>query len=192
MDSLCLRLTTLGISAFVDGQEKDLRSSYIDDNVDQRLPLRVMLFDPVAREEVRFRKLAKEIETIIGSDRWVKCSPQCMRLLRHGGPFDQRGPDGSTPLLRAIEANNDPSKISVGYDTATLIEAGSDPSISDLQGFTPLMAAARNGDANLVRDLLAHGASSNARDKEGRTANDYAKSPEIRALLGPTNLQQSW
>ena len=47
------------------------------------------------------------------------------------------------------------------------------------------MAAAKNGDAGLTRDLLAHGAIAKAKDKKGRTALDYARSPEVRNLLSP-------
>ena len=55
--------------------------------------------------------------------------------------------------------------------------------LADFKGITPLMAAAKKGDAELVRALLAHGARPDARDKKGRTAFDLSQVPEIGALL---------
>ncbi len=42
-------------------------------------------------------------------------------------------------------------------------------------GFTPLHAAAQNGNMDLVQLLLAHGADPTARTNDGRSAMDFAK-----------------
>lgn len=55
-----------------------------------------------------------------------------------------------------------------------LIEAGADVNAVQAGGFTPLMAAAQNGDAELVDLLTAAGADAGARADDGRTAADLA------------------
>lgn len=49
---------------------------------------------------------------------------------------------------------------------------------------TPLMAAARYGYTDMVKTLLQKGADKNAKDKNGKTAKDYAKERNQTAVLG--------
>jgi len=49
---------------------------------------------------------------------------------------------------------------------------------------TVLMYAAKGGHADSVRLLLQHGANARQKDAEGWTALEYARTPEIRRLLG--------
>jgi uncharacterized protein len=55
-----------------------------------------------------------------------------------------------------------------------LVERGADVNATQAQGFTPLHAAAQNGDSDLAAVLLAAGADKDARLDDGRTAADVA------------------
>lgn len=53
-------------------------------------------------------------------------------------------------------------------------------------GFTPLMAAAQDGDPVLARILLDAGADTSAREQNGKTARDFAREgghTDVEALL---------
>ena len=56
-----------------------------------------------------------------------------------------------------------------------LLRAGADPDPVNLNGVTPLMLAASNGDLNAVRLLLNAGADRQRRDNTGKTAVDFAR-----------------
>ncbi len=58
--------------------------------------------------------------------------------------------------------------------TAFLLDHGAEVNTVDLTGATPLMIAAQYGKTGVVRALLAHGADPALRDKQGRTALDWA------------------
>jgi Putative peptidoglycan binding domain/Ankyrin repeats (3 copies)/Ankyrin repeat len=64
-----------------------------------------------------------------------------------------------------------------------LIDHGADVAAIDADGRTPLMIAAMQGWAGVVRDLLATKAAVNAHDHIGRAAIDYAD-PEHREIIG--------
>jgi ankyrin repeat protein len=64
-----------------------------------------------------------------------------------------------------------------------LLDAGADPDGRGDGGFTPLHAAAANGDAPLIRLLLARGADPGATADDGRTPADLAADDGVRALL---------
>ncbi len=66
------------------------------------------------------------------------------------------------PLNSAVAGNH--------YDIASkLIEAGADVNMKQAGGFTALMGAAQNGNAQIVQLLLEHGADINARvDKKAQ------------------------
>jgi ankyrin repeat protein len=56
-----------------------------------------------------------------------------------------------------------------------LLEAGANPDLADnAEGFTALMYAAAEGQLEVVRALLGHGANATLRDKDGDTARDFA------------------
>ncbi|MCP5114698.1 MAG: hypothetical protein GY953_28040 [bacterium] len=55
-----------------------------------------------------------------------------------------------------------------------LVKAGADVNATQQQGFTPMHAAANNGDEEMVRFLLAHKADRNARSEGQQTALDIA------------------
>ncbi len=70
-----------------------------------------------------------------------------------------------------------------------LLEHGADVNATQHGEWTPLMAAAANGDLDSVRALLARGADTSARNAEGKTAADLARDrgqAAAAALLPPT------
>ncbi len=68
-----------------------------------------------------------------------------------------------------------------------LLENGADPKAVDGKGQTALIHAISNGNADAVEQLLACGASVNARDRKGTTALGYTKehptSPQMRRII---------
>ena len=86
-------------------------------------------------------------------------------LVEHGAKIDTRD-----------TVNNDTALMyGVGDGKAKVAEylliKGANPNLTDKQGFTPLHIAASRNDIDLVRSLLAHGASIDARTSgHGRTA----------------------
>ena len=64
-----------------------------------------------------------------------------------------------------------------GHDMVVrqLLTAGAPVNVTDEQGTTALMIAARNGDLGMLQALLSRGADGTARDGQGRTALDWAE-----------------
>lgn len=90
-------------------------------------------------------------------------------MLDAGADPNERGTDGTGIL---------PWAVGYGYTEVVreLVKAGTridDP--LDRFGQTPLMQAARTGKTEIVRTLLELGAKIGAKDREGKTALDYAK-----------------
>ncbi len=164
------------MSVSIDGKNKTVRSSRIEGS---DRPLQDL--EKFNQAQARFVKLADKIDALVEIDRWTKCSLNCMNLL-HAMSF-ARDRNFCPNLLEVIQSKEPLQYESVFCDAQTMIEAGADVNVPDESGVTPLMAAAKNGDAPLVRDLLAHDAIPGAKDERGRTALDYAKTPEIRTLL---------
>jgi hypothetical protein len=165
------------VSLSIDGKNKTVRSSEIEDGFD--IPQQV-LEKHFNKAQASFAKLADKIDSLIGTDGWTKCSLNCTKLL-----FVLSHPDSkwSPNLLEIIQSKEPVIYGSLVCDANTMIEAGVGINTSSQRGVTPLMAATKIGDAALVRDLLAHGAIPGAKDKNGLTALDYAKTSEIRKLL---------
>jgi hypothetical protein len=144
----------------------------------------VKRMNPRARAQLNFMKLADDIDAAARTDRWTKCSPSCTTFLyHHGTSINAVDSNGQSVLLRSIRKKEPLNFEGLSVDPHTLIEAGVDVNLADSKGTTPLMAAAEKGDADLVRNLLAHGALTVAKDKRGRTAFDLCNVPEIRNLL---------
>jgi hypothetical protein len=90
--------------------------------------------------------------------------------------------EGTKALLAAIERGN-------AQQVRQILELGIDPSQPGESGLTPLMLAARAGQAAIVEDLLAAGAEIGARTPDGQTARDFALGkgyPAIVTRLTPT------
>merc|ERR1712034_180158 len=80
---------------------------------------------------------------------------------------NQRGHEGTTPLLYAVNAN----KFQI---VKVLIAAGANPLLGTSRGLTPLMHAAREGYASIVESLAKIEGTVNQEDIKKRTALFYA------------------
>ncbi|HWA81971.1 MAG TPA: ankyrin repeat domain-containing protein [Fimbriimonadaceae bacterium] len=66
------------------------------------------------------------------------------------------------------------------------VEAGAEVDAKQQGGFTALMGASQNGDAEMVRYLLASGANPHLLDNGNKSAADWAANEEVRATLTGT------
>jgi len=96
------------------------------------------------------------------------------------GPNDGRSPQ-MRPRLEARDAvwYNHPDEL------AALLDNGLDVNMPDEDNRETLLHAAAGRDRlEIARLLLARGANRSLKDKDGKRPLDYARSPEMRALLG--------
>ena len=90
-------------------------------------------------------------------------------LLDRGARVDSKDILGRTALMYSASG---PFPETVGI----LLEQGADPNISDKsENFTALMFAAAEGQTEVVRTLLSHGASCEPTDDDGESALDFAR-----------------
>lgn len=90
-------------------------------------------------------------------------------LLDAGAEIDARDNSGRTALMFAASG---PFPEAVGL----LLERGAEVNVQGtLEGFTPLMTAAAEGLADVVRILLAAGADRDIKDEDGDTALSFAR-----------------
>ena len=91
-------------------------------------------------------------------------------LVRAGADPNAKAIDGLTPLHMAAGMNANPESIH------TVLEVGARLDVKGSTGLTPLHMAARlNKNPAVIQALLGAGADPSARDRESRTAWDYAK-----------------
>jgi uncharacterized protein len=94
-------------------------------------------------------------------------------LLEHGARVDTASSNGMhvMPLHSAAAARSVPiARLLLEHGAPVNARQGGSGF-----GFTPLMEAAFNGQADMVEVLLDHGADRHLRDEEGRTAADHAR-----------------
>jgi hypothetical protein len=125
------------ISLSADHTNKKVGSSDSGGDHQMRFSLWV---NRAARERTRFLQLADQIDGLVGTARWTKCSPKCMILV--SSPYvDRQRSDGSTILLEAIKTKknfslgSDPSS-GVDFNPDEMIEAGVDVNTPDNHGLT--------------------------------------------------------
>lgn len=100
-------------------------------------------------------------------------------LLDRGCPIDARSSEGATTLMNAVQSRQ-------AGRVRWLIERGAEVDAGDLRGFTALHRAAEMGEPEIVKVLLAGGATAGV-EAEGHTPRSLAEArgeEEIVALLG--------
>jgi ankyrin repeat protein len=102
-------------------------------------------------------------------------------LLAHGAQVNIADIVGETPLILALQQNNEAS-------ARLLLAAGADVGASDRRGMTPLIAAAQGGGSGaIISTLLGAGAVRDARMDDGGTALSwaafYGNVPALQVLL---------
>jgi ankyrin repeat protein len=102
-------------------------------------------------------------------------------LLDHGASIEVRGNEGNTPL---IDAAFDTEIGDTAGTVAALLAAGAKTEVRNRAGLTALIAAGWSGNIDGVRLLLERGADRNAKDREGKTALDYARENNRREVVG--------
>lgn len=127
--------------------------------------------------QVQLARLSEQIDTVVRSERWVKCNSECVKeLVQMGLNVNAGGPDGKTALLVAIQ-EGDFEKM------GTLLDAGANLNATDQQGTTPLMEAVIRNRPQMVRELLVRGADVNFRDSKGYTALAMTGDEKLQQLL---------
>ncbi|KAG5181294.1 ankyrin repeat-containing domain protein [Tribonema minus] len=102
-------------------------------------------------------------------------------LLRAGADANARDDQGATALSMAVR---NARRGGAWLETLrVLLGAGADADIADAGAVTPLMRAARQGDAAVVAALLQGGASPGVVDANGMPAASWAVSESIREML---------
>lgn len=95
-----------------------------------------------------------------------------------------RGADVNGVSRNAMQVRPLHSAVAGGHGALAraLVMAGADVNAAQQDDFTPLMAAAQNGDAGLVTFLRQCGADARARTTDGRGAADFAREEGHQAL----------
>ncbi len=103
---------------------------------------------------------------------------EVLRLLARAGLSPCASVEGQ-PLLHAAAQN-------AACDAMEwLIQSGARVNLRDAENSTPLIQATLSGSPAAVRLLLEKGADPKLRDSTGKSAHDYARSPEMAELLAP-------
>ena len=161
----CTDLPTVIISILVDGKTKQVSNYFGGCEGGKSGP------------QVDLDNLAKQIDSTVGTSRWVKCDFDCMEgLIQTGLNVNAQAPDGDTPILIAVQ-QRDLRK------TRLLLDAGAQANAADSRGLTALMLAASADRIEIVQELLARGADVNAKDKKGFTVLDVAGGQRVRQVL---------
>ena len=101
-------------------------------------------------------------------------------VLKSGANVNEPGPDGSTPLMLAVQQEN----VEI---TDLLLAGGAKPDLTSRYHVTPLNIAAETGNAAIIEKLLTAGADANGVSEEGQTALMTAarngKTDAVRTLI---------
>ena len=100
--------------------------------------------------------------------------PEALALLLQAGA-DPNLQAQNAMLIRPLHAATaQPDPLAALAIAERLLAAGANPNVKQQGGWTPLHAAAANGNSALIRLLLRHGAEAGATNDEGKTALDLA------------------
>ncbi len=163
------------ILIIAEERKSKMNDLYASDNIKNYLPedLYTLHLMESSQNEMLFQALiGKDIKTL-------KMIPLTVRDLGDSLLFqDDFGTVQCIPPLVLSAMMNDTK--SVHY----LLEKGAPVNYPDWMERTALMFAAYRGNKAVVKDLLKHGASVYTKDLDyGKTALDYARTPEIRQIL---------
>lgn len=187
----------------VEGIDSELLSAVMSEDSPRATAALVAGADPEAREDARRAiEIAAEygdaatIRTLMdygadgdaaaGGDAPVilavrSGSPEAVRTLLEAGFDTKCGPEGSA-ILAAIEGQADKPSIEI---VRTLTQVGAEVNVSTKEtGLTPLMWAVQSDSSELVKLLIEAGADAVAKDRNGRTALDYAKAKGNSDMVG--------
>jgi ankyrin repeat protein/truncated hemoglobin YjbI len=114
--------------------------------------------------------------------------PLIRLLLERGARVDATDGCGLTPLVHLSKTRSKANPIPV---LELLVQAGAEVDARDENGNTLLMHFTRQGNAEAVKWLLAHGADRDARNARGKTAAEIGrvKPTIVRLLLGVSGLK---
>ena len=91
-----------------------------------------------------------------------KGTPEMISLIvKSGADINTKGYQGMTPLMTAIESENNGA-------AWLFIQSGADVNQGDMHGITPLMRAVAKGNTDIVRELIKKGRMSMPRRKTGQ------------------------
>lgn len=106
-------------------------------------------------------------------------------IIKSGTDINTNGYQGITPLMNAIENDNNAA-------AWLFIQSGADINAADFYGITPLMRAVGKGNTDIVRELIKKGADVNAETKNGTKVHKFIGEKEreaIEVLLRDAGLQ---
>lgn len=117
--------------------------------------------------------------------RMVKVAPRDLESDRIGDTVQrlQCTLTGGNSLLHAATEPGQPGGEGRRQIAKLLLERGADPNATTVNGSTPLMNAAQGDYLSVISMLIKSGADLTAKDRCGRTAEDYARYPETKNLL---------
>ena len=105
-----------------------------------------------------------------------KGTPEMISLIiKSGADINVRGYNKMTPLMTAIESDNNGA-------AWLFIQSGADVNAADIYGVTPLMRAVGKGNTDVVRELIKKGADVNAATKEGTKVHKFIGNKEREAM----------
>ncbi len=105
-----------------------------------------------------------------------KGTPEMISLIiKSGVDINTRGYDQMTPLMTAIENENNGA-------AWLFIQSGADVNAADVYGVTPLMRAVGKGNVDIVRELIKKGADVNAKVKNGTKVYKFIGNKEREAM----------
>ena len=105
-----------------------------------------------------------------------KGTPEMISLIiRSGADINVRGYNRMTPLMTAIEYENNGA-------AWLFIQSGADVNAADIYGVTPLMRAVGKGNVDIVRELIKKGADVKAVTQKGTKISNFIGNREREAI----------
>lgn len=105
-----------------------------------------------------------------------KGTPEMISLIiKSGADINTKGYLGMTPLMTAIESENNGA-------AWLFIQSGADVNLGDVHGINPLMRAVAKGNTDIVRELIKKGADVNAETKNGTKVHKFIGKHEREAM----------